>query len=200
MSFFSIQQLRYLNFGPVDLELDQGEIAGLYGASGTGKSRLLRALADLDDHQGEVFLVSQKQEGTRPCEWRTKVALLPAETYWWFDTVAEHFNHFPVEEAKLLGFDPSVGGWQVSRLSSGEKQRLGLLRLLENKPQVLLLDEPTANLDETNTGLFEKFVQKYIEAHRACAIWVSHDTKQLGRIAKHVYQLRSGEILAEEVC
>lgn len=197
MSFFNIQSLAYLDCGPVNLQIEASEIIGLNGASGSGKSRLLRSLADLDEHTGSVSLQSLEQTSVKAHIWRTKVALLSAETYWWLDTVKEHFQNYPVEQARELGFVSDVSAWQVSRLSSGEKQRLGLLRLLENKPDVLLLDEPTANLDPENVRLFENCVTNYICTHPACAIWVSHDVEQLKRISQRQYKMQSGQLISE---
>ena len=92
-----------------------------------------------------------------------------------------------------LGFDPSVVDWTVSRLSSGERQRLAMFRLLENKPRVLLLDEPTANLDTENTLLVENMVAEYVSKHLAAAVWVSHDREQQQRLDTRVLVLGSQE-------
>jgi len=179
----------------MDIQIGATEILGLSGASGSGKSRLLRAVADLDEHQGQIRLNDIDQQSIAAHEWRRKVALLSAETVWWFDTVAEHFNGMPEADLRALGFDQDISDWQVSRLSSGEKQRLGLLRLLENRPQVLLLDEPTANLDQSNTRLFEKFVIQYLHQRPACAIWVAHDTRQLQRICQQRFEIKNGSLI-----
>ena len=56
MKRFNIEQLEYLNFGPMSLKINSTECIGLSGESGSGKSRLLRALADLDAHQGDINL------------------------------------------------------------------------------------------------------------------------------------------------
>lgn len=197
MSFFNIQALTYLDCGPINLQIETSEIIGLNGSSGSGKSRLLRSLADLDEHTGNVSLQSVDQHSTKAHIWRSKVALLSAETYWWLDTVAAHFKNYPKQQATELGFVNDVSAWQVSRLSSGEKQRLGLLRLLENNPDVLLLDEPTANLDPENAQLFEDFVTNYIYKHPACAIWVSHDVEQLKRISQRQYKMQNGQLVSE---
>ena len=199
MSFFHIQDLQYLDSGPVNLDVNESEIIGLHGASGTGKSRLLRALADLDEHQGKVSLKELEQTAVCAHVWRKKVALLSAETQWWLDSVGEHFQEIPQQSARLLGFEENIANWQVSRLSSGEKQRLGLLRLMQNKPQVLLLDEPTANLDHDNTLIFEKFVMQYVQENAACSIWVSHDMEQLDRISQRQYEIKSGGLFREQV-
>jgi len=189
---FSIKKLGFRHCGPVDLQINASEIIGLSGASGSGKTLFLRALADMDEHTGEVQLDEVNQQSIEAHLWRRKVALLSAETSWWLDTLEEHFSALSEQPLQALGFPPDCLHWSVSRLSSGEKQRLGLLRLLENRPEVLLLDEPTANLDEHSTVLFEQFVQRYLHEHSACAIWVSHDTQQLNKVCQRKYLLESG--------
>ena len=195
MKIFNIKNLHFLENGPVDFQLKATEIIGLSGASGSGKSRLLRALADLDEHSGEIKLDDIHCQKIEAHEWRKKVALLSAETNWWFDTVAEHFHNLLEKDTQSLGFSGDCSGWSIARLSSGEKQRLGLLRLLQNQPEVLLLDEPTANLDKHNTQLFEDFVNEYLRVKSACAIWVSHDHEQLNRVCKKKYIIENGVLV-----
>jgi len=192
--------LQYLHCGPIDLQIEAGEIVGLYGVSGSGKSRLLRALADLDEHQGEVLLNGASQQSMSAPQWRSQVGLLSAETFWWLDEVASHFQQFDQAQAMQLGLPEDIGDWPVSRLSSGENQRLGLMRLLENRPEVLLLDEPTANLDPQSTDAFERFVVDYVQQQSACAIWVSHDPQQLKRTAHRCYQIENGMLAGNGEC
>jgi len=193
---FSIENLQFLHCGPIDLQLKATEIIGLSGSSGSGKSRLLRALADLDEHKGIIQLDDINQQTIAAHLWREKVALLSAETSWWFDTVAEHFTKKEsAENLMALGFTEDCLHWSVARMSSGEKQRLGLLRLLQNKPDVLLLDEPTANLDKHNTRLFENHVMDYLRNRSACAIWVSHDHDQLQKISQREYKIEDGILI-----
>ncbi len=194
MKLFSIKNLQFLQCGPIDLQLKSAEMIGLSGASGSGKSRLLRALADMDEHQGEVQLDNIRQQDISAHLWRRKVALLPAETSWWFDTVGLHFGELSEQHCQLLGFTEPVANWSISRLSSGEKQRLGLLRILQKQPDVILLDEPTANLDKKNSILFENFLIDYLQKNNACAIWVSHDTEQLQRLCQRRYIIKDGNI------
>ncbi|MBN1464243.1 ATP-binding cassette domain-containing protein, partial [candidate division KSB1 bacterium] len=85
--------------------------------------------------------------------------------------------------------------WQVSRLSSGERQRLGLVRLLANRPAVLLLDEPTANLDPRFVGEVEAMLNRYKEQRPASLIWVSHDRGQLERVADRLFEIRDQRLL-----
>ena len=194
MSLLKLHQLKYQSCGPVDLVVESGECIGLSGESGSGKSLMLRAIADLDEHGGDVLLDDVNCTSVAAPQWRQKVALLPAESQWWFDTVGEHFNMTDTDLFQRLGFKPQVAGWQVSRLSSGEKQRLALIRMLGTSPKVLLLDEPTANLDRQNTATFEQIVADYIATHHACAIWVSHDREQLQRVSNRMYTIDKGQL------
>lgn len=197
MSNFSIRQLQYLHCGPMDLQIEAGEIVGLYGASGSGKSRLLRALADLDEHQGEVWLNDIAQQSMSAPQWRSRVGLLSAETFWWLDGVDSHFQQFDQQQAAQLGLPGDVGDWPVSRLSSGENQRLGLMRLLENRPEVLLLDEPTANLDDTTTRRVEDWLLTRVRDRGWPVVWVAHDPAQIERVARRHLRIQ-GHRLEEE--
>lgn len=194
MNLLTIKNLEFLHVGPLSFQVEAKQCVAISGSSGSGKTLILRALADLDDHLGDVILDDISQQEVKPHNWRRKVAMLSAESYWWFDTVGEHFDDIDQQQLEALGFDEDVSNWQISRLSSGEKQRLGLLRLLENNPQVLLLDEPTANLDKKNETLFENFVLEYLDCSSACAIWVSHDLEQINRVANKKYELKNGEL------
>jgi len=188
----NIKNLKFLHCGPVNLQVKATEITGLSGASGSGKSLFLRTLADLEAHEGDIVLDDLNQQSIPAHQWRQKVALLSAETSWWFDTVAEHFEVLSEKNLAALGFTKDCMQWSIARLSSGEKQRLGLLRLLQNEPEVLLLDEPTANLDKHNTQLFEEFVMQYLEEKSASAIWVGHDHEQLKRLSVNSYVMADG--------
>lgn len=180
--------------GPVSLAVDAEVCAGLSGPSGAGKTLLLRAIADMEPHGGRIFFDGVEQVTIPGPEWRRQVALMPAESVWWFDTVGEHFSRPDASDFDRLGLDTGLLTWPVSRLSSGERQRLALLRLLENRPGVLLLDEPTANLDSENATRVEKMVQQYREATGAAVLWVGHHHAQLRRVAKRVIRLSDGRI------
>jgi ABC-type iron transport system FetAB ATPase subunit len=188
--------LRLRQFGnellePFDLALAAGECITLSGPSGSGKSRLLRAIADLDLHAGEAFVDQQSQRTMSGPQWRKRVGLLPAECFWWGERVAEHFLEWDNALLQALGFGPEVGDWENSRLSSGERQRLGLARLLANKPEVLLLDEPTANLDRENSQRVEELIRAWQRERHCAVIWVSHDREQQRRVAKRHYTIEA---------
>ncbi len=192
----SVSGLKFLSLGPFEFQLEVGECIALSGASGSGKTRLLRALADLDPNQGDVQVEGHRREKFRPYEWRARVAFVPSDTAWWAQTVGEHFKQTPERSlVEKLGFDPEVMQWQISRCSSGERQRLGLLRALVMQPMVLLLDEPTANLDSSSRLAIEEMVADYQQHHRAGVVWVSHDDDQRTRVARRSFEIHEDQLV-----
>lgn len=169
----------------VDFELQAQQLVMLYGASGTGKSVLMKALADLIPHEGRVWLNGAEQLSMCPETWRRQVMYFSTETAWWRETVEEHFERLP-DETQLteVDLDPRYLRRSVNSLSSGEKQRLALLRGLLYEPRVLLLDEITANLDPDNTAKVEEMLERYRCRNHAAVFWVSHDEGQKNRLAE----------------
>jgi len=187
--------LRVDGVGPIDLCLAEGECLVLSGPSGAGKSRLLRAIADLDAHEGRVTCQGTAAGDLMPSEWRRRVGMLAADSQWWRDRVEEHFDvPPPIERLEALDLEPGLLGEPVARLSSGERQRFALLRLLANRPRVLLLDEPTANLDPGNVTRVEKLVADYMATEGAAVMWVSHDPLQTTRVAHRQVRLEAGRL------
>ena len=186
----------------IDLTLAAGERIFLSGVSGSGKSLLLRAVVDLDPHRGEVWLDDLPRSRLTPPEWRRRVGLLPAESHWWAETVGEHWRapaaSSPIEALLVaLGFDVDVSGWAITRLSTGERQRLALARLLLNQPQALLLDEATANLDSVNRERVETVLEDYRAAHATAMLWVSHDPEQRVRLGGRRLVIRESRLESE---
>jgi ABC-type iron transport system FetAB ATPase subunit len=169
---------------PFDLELAAGECVTLSGPSGSGKSRLLRAIADLDPHGGEAWCGEIAQCLVPARVWRRNAGLLPAESAWWRENVIDHFPQLSEKTLESLDLPAEALGWQVTRLSSGERQRLALLRLLSHRPKVLLLDEPTANLDKANIERVEALIEDWRNTHDTAVLWVTHDSDQQQRVGK----------------
>ncbi|RFF29363.1 ABC transporter ATP-binding protein [Wenzhouxiangella sediminis] len=166
----------------IDLAIAPGEVVCLSGPSGSGKSRLLRAVADLEAHGGRIRLGDRDQAAMHAHAWRRAVMLVPAESQWWHERVGEHFARDMPETLAELGFEAEVVEWSISRLSSGEKQRLALVRALSYDPEALLLDEPTANLDAQSTARVETWLTRLIRERRLPVLWVAHDPSQIERV------------------
>lgn len=194
-----VRGLERPGLGPIDLELAAGECVAILGASGTGKTLLLRALADLDPSEGQVALDGTSREALRAPLWRRRVTYLATDAGWWSDRVADHFTNRSAAATFLspLGLPDDALDWSIQRLSSGEKQRLALARVLAQGPQVLLLDEPTATLDEKTTGKVEALLKGRLEGGAAILL-VTHDRRQAERLGDRVLRLEDGRLLEEE--
>jgi len=196
MSELRLEKLKVAHLDSVDLEIKAAEIVCLSGQSGAGKSLLLRSIADIIPHAGLVLLDDRSSlEYTAP-QWRKQVALLPAESQWWQDSVGAHFTEIDKTQFEQLGLSDETLHWQVSRCSTGEKQRLAILRLLANKPQCLLLDEPTGSLDPENTKRVERLIKQIAIEENIPVLWVSHSEEQIKRIADRHVVVRDGGVYA----
>jgi UDP-glucose/iron transport system ATP-binding protein len=195
VSGLRIENLHYREHGPIDLAIAPAECVSLTGPSGAGKTLLLRAVADLDPHQGRVFLDGTECADVPAPGWRRRVALLPSESQWWDDTVGPHFPEVDEVWLGMVGFARDVMGWSIARLSSGERQRLALVRALANRPEALLLDEPTANLDAANVGRVETVVAEYRRRAQAAVFWVCHDASLETRVATRHFHIADGRFL-----
>lgn len=182
---------------PTDLFIAGGETIAIHGKSGSGKSLLLRAIADLDEHAGDCLLDQTPCLSLPAPEWRQRVGLLTAESHWWETLVGDHFNLKETSLVSQLGLPADVFDWEIGRLSTGEKQRLGIARLLDNKPEVLLLDEPTANLDPEHTLMAETLLRSYQSAHDCPVIWVSHYPEQRSRVGDRVFHIGHRKLVEE---
>jgi len=197
MAELKLKDIKIEHVGPVNLTVKSGEIACISGASGAGKSLLLRAIVDVLPHEGDVQLDGMHASETSPPVWRKTVGLLPAESQWWFETVGEHFNCKNSELATRLGFSSETWNWSIARCSTGEKQRLALLRLLCNQPAALLLDEPTGSLDPKNTTMVESIIREYANEKQIPVIWVSHSVEQIKRMCSQHYKVEEGKLLLQ---
>ena len=204
MSALRIRALHTALLAAVDLDIEAGELVFLSGPSGAGKSLLLRAIADLDPNSGEVWCGDIARSSVPAPVWRRRVGLLPAESGWWDERVGGHLLAAVERGGDLeplltrLGFGPEVLEWEIRRLSTGERQRLALARLLLHQPEVLLLDEATANLDPDNRGRVEAVIADYRAEQAAAVLWVSHDPEQRRRMNGRRLVIQDGHLQPEE--
>lgn len=199
MNGLNVVSLQARGIAAQDLTIDTGHCASLSGPSGSGKTLLLRAIADLDANRGDVRCGTLQRAAVSAPDWRRRVIYVAAESHWWLPRVAGHADAWPQKLLQALDFEPDVLDWEIHRLSSGERQRLALARALAQAPQGLLLDEPTANLDEHNGRRVERLVAQWRESSAGWALWVSHDPDQRARVADSHYIVDSGVVRARHV-
>jgi putative ABC transport system ATP-binding protein len=183
--------------GPFDLTAHKGECVAITGASGSGKSLFLRMVADLDPNEGSIRLDDRRRASFAAPAWRRCVIYVAAESGWWADSVDAHFERSQLAEAKELAarldLKLDLFSGPVARLSTGERQRLALLRALLLKPAVLLLDEPTGSLDHDSVGRVEAVLGERLAAG-LILILVTHDPAQAKRLGGQRFEMIAGKL------
>jgi ABC-type iron transport system FetAB ATPase subunit len=185
--------------GPFDFEAAPGECLAITGPSGAGKSLLLRMIADLDPNEGQAYLDGLERRTMSAPAWRRKMLYSAAEPGWWHERIADHF---PGEElaiaremAPRLALSPALLDGLVAQLSTGERQRVALIRALALSPPVLLLDEPTGALDEDSTRLVEQVLHDQLAAGVTIVI-VTHSAAQAGRLGDRQLRMENRRLVS----
>ncbi|CAG9180121.1 ABC transporter ATP-binding protein [Cupriavidus pampae] len=193
-----IRQLAGHGRGPFDFDVPPGRCTVLSGASGSGKSLVLRMIADLIPSSGDVRIGSTSRESLSGPAWRREVVYVAAESGWWADDVRSHFEIRDVLNLALpallraLHLRDDILDAQVSHLSTGERQRLALLRAITLRPRFLLLDEPTSGLDRDSTLAVEAILNDRMTAGMGLLV-VTHNTEQAARLqGKHLRLCAAG--------
>ena len=186
-----IEKLTGMAGGPFDLRLAEGGCIVISGPSGAGKSLLLRMIADLDESQGIVRLQGHLRENMEAPLWRRQVLYVAAESGWWAPTVSAHMQTPEAARALLprLGLPDKLFEAPVAQLSSGERQRLALIRAVIRRPRVMLLDEPTAALDELSALWVETLLTE-LRQNGTGLLVVTHNEAQASRLATQRFQMR----------
>jgi ABC-type iron transport system FetAB ATPase subunit len=131
-------------------------------------------------------------------DWRAAVVYQAAEPAWWDATARAHFtaaDHDFIDAAlAALGLPPKLLDTDIERLSTGERQRLALVRSLARRPRVLLLDEPTAALDPDGVARVEALLAGWLARGMAVLI-VTHSGEQARRLAHRIFRLEQGKLV-----
>lgn len=190
-----VRALSRPGLGPVDLDLADGEAVALLGPSGAGKSLLMRAIADLDPNDGEISLDGRSREDMPAPDWRRRVTYLAAEPGWWGERAADLFPDPDAARDLLPSLDLPAAMLErpIAELSTGERQRLALARVLMQAPPVMLLDEPTGSLDQATTHAVEAALRARLAAG-AALLFATHDEDLAARLAGRSLRVRGGRI------
>ena len=188
------------------LDILQGEVLAIVGPSGAGKSTLLRLLNFLEPPSaGNVTFDGQPIAAEPPLPLLRQVTTVFQRPVLLAGTVRENvafglrLRGAPaaelVEAALARVGLTALAGQPARQLSGGEVQRTALARALVLRPRVLLLDEPTANLDPYNVGLIEDIVREQNAAHGTTVVVVTHNVFQARRLAQRAGLLLSGKLV-----
>ena len=189
------------------LAIIRHEVLAVVGPSGSGKSTLLRLLNFLEPpSSGKIYVDNFPVSEDPPITLRRRVTMVFQHPKLLRRSVSDNVAYglkvrgdYSVksrvaEALKNVGL-ADMGSVQANMLSSGEKQRVALARALAFKPEVLLLDEPTANLDPYNVQLIEKLITKQHTTHGTTIVLVTHNVFQARRLAHRCALLLDGELV-----
>ena len=192
------------------LKLEPGKITGIHGASGSGKSTLLKLLMRFwDVNQGSVSVDGEDIRKIQTRHLRDMESYVTQETHLFHDSIANNIavgspgasREAIIEAAKKAsihdfimklpkGYDTEVGELGDT-LSGGEKQRIGIARAFLHDSPLILMDEPTSNLDSLNEGIILKSLRE--AAEKKTVVLVSH-RKSTMNIVDTVFEMKDGRI------
>jgi len=195
----------------ISISIDKGEVFALIGPTGAGKTTLLRLIDLLDSPaSGKVYFdgIDVTQSGRARLEARRRMAFVLQKPVVFntsvFDNIAcglkwRRKNRGDIRQKvddmlELIGLS-AYKNRNARTLSGGEAQRVAIARALVIEPEVLLLDEPSANLDPVSTSRIEELISHVIHQHDTTIIMSTHDMSQGQRLADRIGVLLNGEML-----
>lgn len=216
MSAEPLYRLRDLTktYGPApaleiaSLDILTGEVLGLLGPTGAGKSTLLRLLAGLESASGGTVALEGHplRAEDMPLPLRRRIALVPQRPVLLTASVAANIEyglrirHVRDRRSRVADVLTRLGlarhaARSAPTLSGGETQLVGLARALVVRPDVLLLDEPTANLDPGRVALVEEVIRDARRERGLTVVWATHNLFQARRVADRVALLLEGRLV-----
>jgi tungstate transport system ATP-binding protein len=193
----------------VSLRIEDGEILAIIGPTGSGKTTLLRIIDQLDKPASGKVLFDEREVTPRlRTQVRRKIGMVLQKPVVFdasvYDNVAyplrvRRYNRKAIPE-KVNAMLTTVGldGYQKRRartLSGGETQKVALARALITDPRVLLLDEPTANLDPASLNTIEEFILRFNRDHGMAIVIATHEMAQGQRLAHRIGVMMEGKLI-----
>lgn len=178
------------------LDIPAGAISAIVGDNGCGKTTLLRILAGLlapDSGTVEHDLYPVSLVFQKPLLFRGTVRHNLAYPLRLKKTPADDRRRLVDQMMERFAIS-HLAQAPADQLSGGETQKVSLARALLTSPKLLLLDEPTASIDESSLALMEQQILDYHAKHRATIIWVTHQRDQARQLAHHIFEMKAGRI------
>ena len=195
----------------INISVDRGEVFALIGPTGAGKTTLLRLIDLLDSPtSGRIYFdgTDVTESGRRRLETRRRMACVLQKPVVFntsiYDNIAYGLKCRGVGKSNIREKVGAIlemvdllayGNRNARTLSGGEAQRVAIARAVAVEPEVLLLDEPTANLDPISTSKIEELITNIIHRYDTTIIMATHDMSQGQRLAGRIGVLIDGEIL-----
>jgi len=191
----------------LDFEIQKGSFIGLLGPSGSGKTTLLNILGLMDSFSGELSILGhdvKSLSNTEKAELRNKNIgfifqshlLLPElnllENIKLPQQLSKNKAFDALEICESIGLKDKINNLP-SELSTGEQQRGAFARAIINKPQLVLADEPTGNLDKNNKKIIFDLLKKYSQDFSATIIVASHD-EMVEKYSDYTFQIDDGKL------
>lgn len=187
----------------VTTSIPEHEIFTIIGPSGAGKSSFLRTLNRLHEISGgEILLDGVPIRRIDPRELRRRMGMVFQIPLAFEGTVEDNLMMGPRlnsleipdlgELMEMVGLPPSFLKQKASELSVGEQQRMCIARAIANQPDVLLMDEPTASLDQSSVRMVENLITELKNTYSLTLVVVTHDIRQAKHIGDWTMLMREG--------
>jgi len=198
----------------VDFFVEKGEYLGIIGATGSGKSTLIQHLNGLlKPTSGSVFYngidIHESKKTARDTRFKVGLVFQYPEYQLFESTVYEDIAFGPMnmglheseikervyEAAGFVGLDESFMEKSPFELSGGEKRRAAIAGVIAMRPEVLILDEPTAGLDPQGQAEIISNIKNYKSSHDATVILVTHNMEEIARSVDRILLVNNGSIV-----
>ncbi|MGE5380464.1 MAG: phosphate ABC transporter ATP-binding protein [Methylocystaceae bacterium] len=191
----------------INLNIEEGGLFTFIGPSGAGKSTLLYLLNRFHDTtRGQIFYAGKLLADYEVIQLRREVGMLLQKPFMLSGTVLDNLmagpqlsgvrsRRRPEELVDLVGLKSSLLNQEAKSLSGGEQQRVSLARLLANNPRVLLLDEPTAALNQAAAEEVERLIKSLVVQEKLTVVMVTHDLEQAYRMGDTTALLMAGKLI-----